>query len=317
MKKINGLLLAGICAGSLYGCGGSDDKGADPANSAPPGKSFEVEHVTVPNAVLYQANYMSADGKAGPSGYALQYEKRDGGTYPRWSAWANNGVVASWWWLNDGDETTTSKPATARLHRTSYLEKDGGIAAAQAIRQADVVYERTVHAQPQIVTEHPVVGVASNIELNLAATGTDSYPTWSGKVALTELKTRGVNTGSWHANNGYGTELLGNVESTRNGDKVTITMELLAAGCTLTGEGISSGHTRFDRLQFTGFERCRFDPAKGEDWTAVDYHHNAALAKAKESALGYVATFKSDHGSRLLVVGFPELDGLVWLVNPR
>ncbi|WP_257620553.1 hypothetical protein [Aeromonas hydrophila] len=33
MKKINGLLLAGICAGSLYGCGGSDDKGADPANS--------------------------------------------------------------------------------------------------------------------------------------------------------------------------------------------------------------------------------------------------------------------------------------------
>ncbi|MBC8674185.1 hypothetical protein H2136_17700 [Aeromonas hydrophila] len=191
MKKINGLLLVGICAGSLYGCGGSDDKGADPANSATPGKSFEVEHVTVPNAVLYQANYMGADGKAGPSGYALQYEKRDGGTYPRWSAWANNGVVASWWWLNDGDETTTSTPATARLHRTSYLERDNGIAAAQAIRQADVVYERTVHAQPQIVTEHPVVGVASNIELNLAATGTDSYPTWSGKVALTELKTRG------------------------------------------------------------------------------------------------------------------------------
>ncbi|MFE8730770.1 hypothetical protein ACFX56_27540, partial [Aeromonas hydrophila] len=72
--------------------------------------------------------------------------------------------------------------------------------------------------------------------------------------------------------------------------------------------------SRRDIIYFSGFEQCQFDPAKGANWTPNDYYNNDALAKAMDGVVAYMATFKNDGGAEMLVIGFPNLEGLFFVV---
>ncbi|WP_156120180.1 hypothetical protein [Aeromonas finlandensis] len=319
--KLKSILLAVIGLSTLYGCGGGSSGGEE----KPSVKTAEpvLDHVTIPNAVLYKAEYRNPDQQVVLStGFALKYQKIDGENSSRWSIWAKNSLVTTWWWVKQSsDDILKSDPNSVQLtsisRRINRNVASGSIPAVSVINQVDIPYNNIVHVIPEFHQNQPVYASPTHTELDLSGTGTSMHIKWAEKISLQELTTRAINTDSWNENNGYSTDMLGNVETTRNGEKVTVTMMLPAAGCTLVGDAISSGKTRFDKFVFTGFDKCLFDPAKGDKWTPSDYINSERLAKGKNGSIAYGATFKDNSGLDTLVIGFPELDGVVLMMNKR
>lgn len=309
--KLKSILLVMSCVGALYGCGGGSDESkvsvVKQSNPDTPQQLVNIDGEIPPHdaesiysipANLYKSELINSDGTLGLAGLALNYNfgsrQKD-----NWQVMVDDGHLFSAWFT--GFNQVTKVPGELVVNRVSRS-----------------------HSAPSVEQSRQEISIAANKlkvvdEVKKAPNGLDlsliepaSYANWSGKIKLTPIETSLVNTASWHPNNGLATDMLGNVETTRNGDLVTVTLELPAAGCTLVGRNVSL--SRRDRVAFGGFDKCQFDPAKGANWTPNDYYNNEALAKAMDGVVAHIATFKNDGGAEMLVIGFPNLEGLFFVV---
>ncbi|MGL6334354.1 hypothetical protein [Aeromonas jandaei] len=314
MSRRNNLVLANVCLAALYGCGGGSDEQSTVVKQSDPAPQVQLTGVKNNSAltmaprktdhVLYRASLAGNDSRTGETGFVLNYIPTviNG---PQWHIWVDDDLTSTVWSIKKSPAKDTSLPESA-IHRVSVTIGSPTLLADKSESVAD---DNKVKILDDI--SHSVK------TLDLSSAGTSMYPNWSGKMALTQINTRHVDTASWHKNNGLGTDMLGNVETTRNGDKISISMELPAAGCTLLGEGKPSNSIRkFERFTITGFDKCGFDPARGSNWTPRDYLNTGGLAKAnKDGEVAYATTFKNESGAEMLMVGFPSLDGVMFMMQ--
>ncbi|XQW87506.1 hypothetical protein ACOYXV_13005 [Aeromonas veronii] len=238
MKMHNRALLAIACAAALSAC--DSEKAANSIAKRVP--------LALPEAGLYQANLMSRDGdKATPrmikdlDGLALVYPK--GETLQHWGVWVDHQVgkvETNSQWLGQADQKA---------------DKDG-IYPVQLIRNSERLGTST--ALSSVTNDHnlitfqdqPVIDLqGKEIErwvFDFTRTGTkfsDNSPIYSGfsgHVAVTALTTKAVTTASWSAtdSDGFSSDMVGKVDTTNNGGKLTVAIEFPAAGCTLVARGV-------------------------------------------------------------------------------
>ncbi|MBL0611681.1 hypothetical protein JD508_15695 [Aeromonas jandaei] len=313
MMKLKSILLVVSCVGALYGCGGGSDESkvtvVKQSNPDTPqqlvnidGKitPHDVKNIDPKSAIFYNSELINSDSTLGLAGLALNYNFGLGQKY-NWQVMVDDGHIFSAWFT--GFNQVTKVPGELLLNRVSRSH------SAPSVEQSR--QKISIAADKLRIVDEVKKATANGLDLSLV--GMVSYTNWSGKIKLTPIETSLVNTASWHPNNGLATDMLGNVETTRNGDMVTITMELPAAGCTLVGRN-NVPRSRRDMFTFSGFDKCQFDPAKGANWAPNDYYNNDALAKARDGVDAYMATFKNDGGAEMLVIGFPNLEGLFFVV---
>ncbi|MFM5339548.1 hypothetical protein ACEUA8_02200 [Aeromonas veronii] len=313
MKMHNKALLAIACAAALSAC--DSEKAANSIAKRVP--------LALPEAGLYQANLMSRDGdKATPrmikdlDGLALVYPK--GETVQYWGVWVDHQVgkvETNSQWLGQADQKA---------------DKDG-IYPVQLIRNSERLGTSTalssVTNDHNLITfqEQPVIDLqGKEIKrwvFDFTRTGTkfsDNSPIYSGfsgHVAVTALTTKAVTTASWSAtdSDGFSSDMVGKVDTTNNGGKLTVAIEFPAAGCTLVGEG--SATAGLSKLTMTGFGKCNFKQSAAA--TPIENLWNAALARAMDNRVAYITTFTSDAKKEALIIGFPDTNGLLITADKR
>ncbi|HHQ4613701.1 hypothetical protein [Aeromonas veronii] len=313
MKMHNKALLAIACAAALSAC--DSEKAANSIAKRVP--------LALPEAGLYQANLMSRDGdKATPrmikdlDGLALVYPK--GETVQYWGVWVDHQVgkvETNSQWLGQADQKA---------------DKDG-IYPVQLIRNSERLGTST--ALSSVTNDHNLITFQDQPVIDLQGkeikrwvfdftrTGTkfsDNSPIYSGfsgHVAVTALTTKAVTTASWSAtgSDGFSSDMVGKVDTTNNGGKLTVAIEFPAAGCTLVGEG--SATAGLSKLTMTGFGKCNFKQFAAA--TPIENLWNAALARAMDNSVAYVTTFTADAKKEALVIGFPDTNGLLITADKR
>ncbi|MFQ2062631.1 hypothetical protein ACK349_16985 [Aeromonas veronii] len=313
MKMHNKALLAIACAAALSAC--DSEKAANSIAKRVP--------LALPEAGLYQANLMSRDGdKATPrmikdlDGLALVYPK--GETVQHWGVWVDHQVgkvETNSQWLGQADQKA---------------DKDG-IYPVQLIRNSERLGTST--ALSSVTNDHNLITFQDQPVIDLQGkeikrwvfdftrTGTkfsDNSPIYSGfsgHVAVTALTTKAVTTASWSAtdSDGFSSDMVGKVDTTNNGGKLTVTIEFPAAGCTLVGEG--SATAGLSKLTMTGFGKCNFKQSAAA--TPIENLWNAALARAMDNRVAYVTTYNTDAKKEALVIGFPDTNGLLITADKR
>lgn len=313
MKMHNKALLAIACAAALSAC--DSEKAANSIAKRVP--------LALPEAGLYQANLMSRDGdKATPrmikdlDGLALVYPK--GETVQHWGVWVDHQVgkvETNSQWLGQADQKA---------------DKDG-IYPVQLIRNSERLGTST--ALSSVTNDHNLITFQDQPVIDLQGkeikrwvfdftrTGTkfsDNSPIYSGfsgHVAVTALTTKAVITASWSAtdSDGFSSEMVGKVDTTNNGGKLTVAIEFPAAGCTLVGEG--SATAGLSKLTMTGFGKCNFKQSAAA--TPIENLWNAALARAMDNRVAYVTTYTTDAKKDALVIGFPDTNGLLITADKR
>ncbi|MGN4998912.1 hypothetical protein [Aeromonas sp. 61P] len=313
MKMHNKALLAIACAAALSAC--DSEKAANSIAKRVP--------LALPEAGLYQANLMSRDGdKATPrmikdlDGLALVYPK--GQTVQHWGVWVDHQVgkvETNSQWLGQADQKA---------------DKDG-IYPVQLIRNSERLGTST--ALSSVTNDHNLITFQDQPVIDLQGkeikrwvfdftrTGTkfsDNSPIYSGfsgHVAVTALTTKAVTTASWSAtdSDGFSSDMVGKVDTTNNGGKLTVAIEFPAAGCTLVGEG--SATAGLSKLTMTGFGKCNFKQSAAA--TPIENLWNAALARAMDNRVAYVTTFTTDAKKEALVIGFPDTNGLLITADKR
>ncbi|MBL0494887.1 hypothetical protein [Aeromonas veronii] len=313
MKMHNKALLAIACAAALSAC--DSEKAANSIAKRVP--------LALPEAGLYQANLMSRDGdKATPrmikdlDGLALVYPK--GETVQHWGVWVDHQVgkvETNSQWLGQADQKA---------------DKDG-IYPVQLIRNSERLGTST--ALSSVTNDHNLITFQDQPVIDLQGkeikrwvfdftrTGTkfsDNSPIYSGfsgHVAVTALTTKAVTTASWSAtdSDGFSSDMVGKVDTTNNGGKLTVAIEFPAAGCTLVGEG--SATAGLSKLTMTGFGKCNFKQSAAA--TPIENLWNAALARAMDNSVAYVTTFTTDAKKEALVIGFPGTNGLLITADKR
>ncbi|HHQ4799759.1 MAG: hypothetical protein ACRCYG_12125 [Aeromonas veronii] len=313
MKMHNKALLAIVCAAALSAC--DSEKAANSIAKRVP--------LALPEAGLYQANLMSRDGdKATPrmikdlDGLALVYPK--GETVQHWGVWVDHQVgkvETNSQWLGQADQKA---------------DKDG-IYPVQLIRNSERLGTST--ALSSVTNDHNLITFQDQPVIDLQGkeikrwvfdftrTGTkfsDNSPIYSGfsgHVAVTALTTKAVTTASWSAtdSDGFSSEMVGKVDTTNNGGKLTVAIEFPAAGCTLVGEG--SATAGLSKLTMTGFGKCNFKQSAAA--TPIENLWNAALARAMDNRVAYVTTYTTDAKKDALVIGFPDTNGLLITADKR
>ncbi|ENC6422739.1 hypothetical protein ACEUAT_13155 [Aeromonas veronii] len=313
MKMHNKALLAIACAAALSAC--DSEKAANSIAKRVP--------LALPEAGLYQANLMSRDGdKATPrmikdlDGLALVYPK--GETVQYWGVWVDHQVgkvETNSQWLGQADQKA---------------DKDG-IYPVQLIRNSERLGTST--ALSSVTNDHNLITFQDQPVIDLQGkeikrwvfdftrTGTkfsDNSPIYSGfsgHVAVTALTTKAVTTASWSAtgSDGFSSDMVGKVDTTNNGGKLTVAIEFPAAGCTLVGEG--SATAGLSKLTMTGFGKCNFKQSAAA--TPIENLWNAALARAMDNRVAYVTTFTTDAKKEALVIGFPDTNGLLITADKR
>ncbi|MEH8217407.1 hypothetical protein [Aeromonas veronii] len=313
MKMHNKALLAIACAAALSAC--DSEKAANSIAKRVP--------LALPEAGLYQANLMSRDGdKATPrmikdlDGLALVYPK--GETVQHWGVWVDHQVgkvETNSQWLGQADQKA---------------DKDG-IYPVQLIRNSERLGTST--ALSSVTNDHNLITFQDQLVIDLQGkeikrwvfdftrTGTkfsDNSPIYSGfsgHVAVTALTTKAVTTASWSAtdSDGFSSDMVGKVDTTNNGGKLTVAIEFPAAGCTLVGEG--SATAGLSKLTMTGFGKCNFKQSAAA--TPIENLWNAALARAMDNRVAYVTTFTTDAKKEALVIGFPDTNGLLITADKR
>ncbi|WP_429036859.1 hypothetical protein [Aeromonas veronii] len=313
MKMHNKALLAIACAAALSAC--DSEKAANSIAKRVP--------LALPEAGLYQANLMSRDGdKATPrmikdlDGLALVYPK--GETVQYWGVWVDHQVgkvETNSQWLGQADQKA---------------DKDG-IYPVQLIRNSERLGTST--ALSSVTNDHNLITFQDQPVIDLQGkeikrwvfdftrTGTkfsDNSPIYSGfsgHVAVTALTTKAVTTASWSAtdSDGFSSDMVGKVDTTNNGGKLTVAIEFPAAGCTLVGEG--SATAGLSKLTMTGFGKCNFKQSAAA--TPIENLWNAALARAMDNSVAYVTTFTTDAKKDALVIGFPDTNGLLITADKR
>ncbi|MEH8129182.1 hypothetical protein [Aeromonas veronii] len=313
MKMHNKALLAIACAAALSAC--DSEKAANSIAKRVP--------LALPEAGLYQANLMSRDGdKATPrmikdlDGLALVYPK--GETLQHWGVWVDHQVgkvETNSQWLGQADQKA---------------DKDG-IYPVQLIRNSERLGTST--ALSSVTNDHNLITFQDQPVIDLQGkeikrwvfdftrTGTkfsDNSPIYSGfssHVAVTALTTKAVTTASWSAtdSDGFSSDMVGKVDTTNNGGKLTVAIEFPAAGCTLVGEG--SATAGLSKLTMTGFGKCNFKQSAAA--TPLENLWNAALARAMDNRVAYITTFTSDAKKEALIIGFPDTNGLLITADKR
>ncbi|MFM5184699.1 hypothetical protein ACEUAF_13330 [Aeromonas veronii] len=313
MKMHNKALLAIACAAALSAC--DSEKAANSIAKRVP--------LALPEAGLYQANLMSRDGdKATPrmikdlNGLALVYPK--GETVQHWGVWVDHQVgkvETNSQWLGQADQKA---------------DKDG-IYPVQLIRNSERLGTST--ALSSVTNDHNLITFQDQPVIDLQGkeikrwvfdftrTGTkfsDNSPIYSGfsgHVAVTALTTKAVTTASWSAtdSDGFSSDMVGKVDTTNNGGKLTVAIEFPAAGCTLVGEG--SATAGLSKLTMTGFGKCNFKQSAAA--TPIENLWNAALARAMDNRVAYITTFTSDAKKEALIIGFPDTNGLLITADKR
>lgn len=313
MKMHNKALLAIACAAALSAC--DSEKAANSIAKRVP--------LALPEAGLYQANLMSRDGdKATPrmikdlNGLALVYPK--GETVQHWGVWVDHQVgkvETNSQWLGQADQKA---------------DKDG-IYPVQLIRNSERLGTST--ALSSVTNDHNLITFQDQPVIDLQGkeikrwvfdftrTGTkfsDNSPIYSGfsgHVAVTALTTKAVTTASWSAtdSDGFSSDMVGKVDTTNNGGKLTVAIEFPAAGCTLVGEG--SATAGLSKLTMTGFGKCNFKQSAAA--TPIENLWNAALARAMDNRVAYVTTYTTDAKKEALVIGFPDTNGLLITADKR
>ncbi|WP_235689211.1 hypothetical protein [Aeromonas veronii] len=266
---------------------------------------------------------MSRDGdKATPrmikdlDGLALVYPK--GETVQHWGVWVDHQVgkvETNSQWLGQADQKA---------------DKDG-IYPVQLIRNSERLGTST--ALSSVTNDHNLITFQDQPVIDLQGkeikrwvfdftrTGTkfsDNSPIYSGfsgHVAVTALTTKAVTTASWSAtgSDGFSSDIVGKVDTTNNGGKLTVAIEFPAAGCTLVGEG--SATAGLSKLTMTGFGKCNFKQSAAA--TPIENLWNAALARAMDNHVAYVTTFTTDAKKEALVIGFPDTNGLLITADKR
>ncbi|WP_421297494.1 hypothetical protein [Aeromonas sp. 604015] len=313
MKMHNKALLAIACAAALSGC--DSEKAANSIAKRVP--------LALPEAGLYHANLLSRDGdKATPrmikdlDGLALVYPK--GETVQYWGVWVDHQVgkvETNSQWLGQADQKA---------------DKDG-IYPVQLIRNSERLGTSTALSSAtndhNLITfqDQPVIDLqGKEIKrwvFDFTRTGTkfsDNSPIYSGfsgHVAVTALTTKAVTTASWSAtgSDGFSSDMVGKVDTTNNGGKLTVAIEFPAAGCTLVGEG--SATAGLSKLTMTGFGKCTFKQSAAA--TPIENLWNAALARAMDNRVAYVTTYTADAKKEALVIGFPDTNGLLITADKR
>ncbi|MEH8226501.1 hypothetical protein [Aeromonas veronii] len=313
MKMHNKALLAIACTAALSAC--DSEKAANSIAKRVP--------LALPEAGLYQANLMSRDGdKATPrmikdlDGLALVYPK--GETVQHWGVWVDHQVgkvETNSQWVGQADQKA---------------DKDG-IYPVQLIRNSERLGTST--ALSSVTNDHNLITFQDQPVIDLQGkeikrwvfdftrTGTtfsDNSPIYSGfsgHVAVTALTTKAVTTASWSAtdSDGFSSDMVGKVDTTNNGGKLTVAIEFPAAGCTLVGEG--SATAGLSKLTMTGFGKCNFKQSAAA--TPIENLWNAALARAMDNRVAYVTTFTTDAKKEALVIGFPDTNGLLITADKR
>ncbi|WP_429147407.1 hypothetical protein [Aeromonas veronii] len=313
MKMHNKALMAIACAAALSAC--DSEKAANSIAKRVP--------LALPEAGLYQANLMSRDGdKATPrmikdlDGLALVYPK--GETVQHWGVWVDHQVgkvETNSQWLGQADQKA---------------DKDG-IYPVQLIRNSERLGTST--ALSSVTNDHNLITFQDQPVIDLQGkeikrwvfdftrTGTkfsDNSPIYSGfsgHVAVTALTTKAVTTASWSAtdSDGFSSDMVGKVDTTNNGGKLTVAIEFPAAGCTLVGEG--SAAAGLSKLTMTGFGKCNFKQSAAA--TPIENLWNAALARAMDNRVAYVTTYTTDAKKEALVIGFPDTNGLLITADKR
>ncbi|WP_144715719.1 hypothetical protein [Aeromonas veronii] len=313
MKMHNKALLAIACAAALSAC--DSEKAANSIAKRVP--------LALPEAGLYQANLMSRDGdKATPrmikdlDGLALVYPK--GETVQHWGVWVDHQVgkvETNSQWLGQADQKA---------------DKDG-IYPVQLIRNSERLGTST--ALSSVTNDHNLITFQDQPVIDLQGkeikrwvfdftrTGTkfsdnsSIYSGFSGHVAVTALTTKAVTTASWSAtdSDGFSSDMVGKVDTTNNGGKLTVAIEFPAAGCTLVGEG--SAAAGLSKLTMTGFGKCNFKQSAAA--TPIENLWNAALARAMDNRVAYVTTYTTDAKKEALVIGFPDTNGLLITADKR
>ncbi|MCS0542392.1 hypothetical protein NXY55_20645 [Aeromonas veronii] len=313
MKMHNKALLAIACAAALSAC--DSEKAANSIAKRVP--------LALPEAGLYHANLLSRDGdKATPrmikdlDGLALVYPK--GETVQYWGVWVDHQVgkvETNSQWLGQADQKA---------------DKDG-IYPVQLIRNSERLGTST--ALSSVTNDHNLITFQDQPVIDLQGkeikrwvfdftrTGTkfsDNSPIYSGfsgHVAVTALTTKAVTTASWSAtdSDGFSSDMVGKVDTTNNGGKLTVAIEFPAAGCTLVGEG--SATAGLSKLTMTGFGKCNFKQSAAA--TPIENLWNAALARAMDNRVAYVTTFTTDAKKEVLVIGFPDTNGLLITADKR
>ncbi|MGL6362888.1 hypothetical protein ACSZM1_13055 [Aeromonas veronii] len=313
MKMHNKALLAIACAAALSAC--DSEKAANSIAKRVP--------LALPEAGLYQANLMSRDGDKATlrmikdlDGLALVYPK--GETVQYWGVWVDHQVgkvETNSQWLGQADQKA---------------DKDG-IYPVQLIRNSERLGTST--ALSSVTNDHNLITFQDQPVIDLQGkeikrwvfdftrTGTkfsDNSPIYSGfsgHVAVTALTTKAVTTASWSAtdSDGFSSDMVGKVDTTNNGGKLTVAIEFPAAGCTLVGEG--SATAGLSKLTMTGFGKCNFKQSAAA--TPIENLWNAALARAMDNRVAYVTTFSTDAKKEALVIGFPDTNGLLITADKR
>ncbi|WP_421311250.1 hypothetical protein [Aeromonas sp. 603757] len=313
MKMHNKALLAIACAAALSAC--DSEKAANSIAKRVP--------LALPEAGLYHANLLSRDGdKATPrmikdlDGLALVYPK--GETVQYWGVWVDHQVgkvETNSQWLGQADQKA---------------DKDG-IYPVQLIRNSERLGTST--ALSSVTNDHNLITFQDQPVIDLQGkeikrwvfdftrTGTkfsDNSPIYSGfsgHVAVTALTTKAVTTASWSAtdSDGFSSDMVGKVDTTNNGGKLTVAIEFPAAGCTLVGEG--SATAGLSKLTMTGFGKCNFKQSAAA--TPIENLWNAALARGMDNSVAYVTTYTTDAKKEALVIGFPDTNGLLITADKR
>ncbi|MEH8116134.1 hypothetical protein Q7I37_00930 [Aeromonas allosaccharophila] len=313
---------------TLSGCAGSDDNKSTAATSVAP-----VSHVAttlkagiaLPQPGVYQTTLLTRDDPhqtlVNFAGLAIVYPQRD--AQLRWDIWADDGAVATWWLGQAGMQSDSTEPSTLTLTRISrnkvadsaVLTRDNS--GAQLVpsnyqRQSSVPSQVIIKTMPVIKAEGERVRYSA---FDLSSTGITVYHNWNGQVGITAVNTTNIKSETWLNVNGLATDMLGNTELTNNDGKLTIVMQLPSAGCKLFGEGAKESNHALSKLTFTGFEKCKFVEFNDANWSQSDYKNTAGLAQVKDTATAYIAEFNDANNKNTVVIGFPELDGVIFTLK--
>ena len=320
---------------TLSGCGGSDDHKSTIETKVAPVPHISAESsqeniikqgITLPQPGIYQTALLTQGHIQkiinNIDSLAIVYPR--GEHELRWDVLADDGDFATWWIGRAELLAGSDKPSTLNLTRISRKKDAVNFVMIKGDNGAELQaspYQMQSNTPSKVLFKSwPVInvdGVATRYSaFDFSSAGISVYNNWSGHVTIIppQRATIGTNirTNNWKMKLGLATDMLGNIDVTNNSGKLTVGMELPSAGCTVVGKGDVDTSKPLSKLTFTGFEKCKFAIDDDAGWSQADYKNTEGLAKVKGTAIAYVAEFKDEKNIEQLVIGFPELNGVIF-----
>lgn len=295
----------------LSGCGGG---GGDSGSSAPATKTTLTPEIrrsapmTLPAPGLYTANLLQRDGNhlapimmTNPSGLAFIYPKD--AVDQRWVVSIKGQPNTQWVGKAGQKANRVVGIYPVSVTRTTNLDGDTPLTVDNL---GDIAFAGFLTASGRKLTGFDFTQTSS------FADGTPLYPNWMGRIALSPIPSATgelVDGSTWQQQDAAGNNFAF-VKTANNSGDLTVEIALSAANCTLEGKGVAS--KGLSKLDVTGFDSAKCDfkassnPLENQWMTAL-----GKAAKGQSVTTAYVATYASAANKEQLVIGFPELDGLL------